>query len=177
MDFLEKDLEDIIWNAQSTREGREKLKSRGLNIQGKVFRQPNLGEYGIPDLVSIVYKNKAAIITIYELKRDEVNVHTLFQSSKYVKGIRILLERFNLNWSSIHVCLIGKRIDINTDFSFLIDMIPHVHVYTYNIEIDGLHFKKKYDFRFSNHEIFDKITPVFKYSEIKEMRNGTDTDD
>ena len=58
MDFLEKDLEDIIWNAQSTREGREKLKSRGLNIQGKVFRQPNLGEYGIPDLVSIVYKKK-----------------------------------------------------------------------------------------------------------------------
>ena len=53
MDFLEKDLEDIIWDASKTNEGRSILSKRGLDIEGKMFRQVSLAEYGRIDLASV----------------------------------------------------------------------------------------------------------------------------
>ena len=40
MDFLEKDLEDIIYNASN-----EQLDKRGLRVRGKRFRQLRIGNY------------------------------------------------------------------------------------------------------------------------------------
>ena len=48
MKFLEKDLEDIIFEAP-----REELAKRGLHIEGKMYRQLRIGNYGIADLVTI----------------------------------------------------------------------------------------------------------------------------
>lgn len=39
MDFLEKDLEDIIWDASKTNEGRSILRKRGLDI---TYHDPTL---------------------------------------------------------------------------------------------------------------------------------------
>lgn len=176
MDFLEKDLEDIIWEAQSTREGRKKLKSRGLDIRGKVFRQFNLGEYGIPDLVSVYYSDRRAIITIYELKKDQINTNTLLQASRYYNAINRLASNMLDDWR-IKVCLIGRNVELNGNFTFLADMIPCVSMYTYEINIDGLFFTMQYGYYLSESPIFDSMKPVFKLQEIREMRNGTNTDD
>lgn len=54
MDFLEKDLEDLIYEASQTEEGRSKLVSRGLYpLRCPLKRQVPLGSYGIADLVEV----------------------------------------------------------------------------------------------------------------------------
>lgn len=63
MDFLEKDLEDIIWNASQTDIGREELKKRGLEIHGKMYRQVNLGDYGRCDLLTISIRRQKRMCT------------------------------------------------------------------------------------------------------------------
>jgi hypothetical protein len=47
MDFLEKDLEDIIFDSPN-----EELRKRGLNIWGKKKRQLNIGNYGRADIIT-----------------------------------------------------------------------------------------------------------------------------
>lgn len=83
MKFLEKDLEDIIFNADN-----ESLQSRGLEIRGFKKRQLNIGNYGIADIVTFERSNyideeyaeyvggenkthSRPIITVYELKKNK----------------------------------------------------------------------------------------------------------
>ena len=48
MRFLEKDLEQIIHES-----GMDQLNERGLPIDGKMFRQMRIGNYGIADLITV----------------------------------------------------------------------------------------------------------------------------
>ena len=84
MKFLEKNLEDIIWEASN-----EKLQERGLNISGKKLRQLRIGNYGIADLVTFdrdyyhtEYLHPFLNITVYELKK---NVEPPRQIEQYIK--------------------------------------------------------------------------------------------
>lgn len=69
MEFLEKDLEDIIWEAYQSEYGKYELFNKGLAISGKMYRQVNLGDYGILDLMTVSINPKDVIISIYELKK------------------------------------------------------------------------------------------------------------
>jgi hypothetical protein len=80
MKFLEKDLEDIIWEASN-----ERLQENGLDISGKKYRQLRIGNYGIADIVSVTKpyyheyfkKHQKGIITIYELKKELIKYASL----------------------------------------------------------------------------------------------------
>lgn len=65
MEFLEKkDLEDIIWEAYQSEYGKYELFNKGLSISGKMYRQVNLGDYGILDLMTVSINPEDVIISI-----------------------------------------------------------------------------------------------------------------
>ena len=158
MNFLEKDLEEIIFTAD-----REILNRRELYISGKLKRQLKIGNYGVADLVEYnrpyyhpqynqVFKGE---ICVYELKKENVSVSSFLQAIGYLQGIKNYLSNRgiadNYNYS---IKLIGKKIDYNSTFIFLDrilsfsnDMIPienesgfNLTLFTYTYEADGIYF-------------------------------------
>ena len=96
MNFLEKDLEQIIYEAD-----KELLAEKGLRVNGKLLRQVRIGNYGIADLVSIRrpyqdtffgYQEKG-LITIYELKKENISVSAFLQAIGYARGIMRWMEQ------------------------------------------------------------------------------------
>lgn len=74
MQFLEKDLENIIWETNN-----KKLQEKGLLIEGKKFRQLRIGNYGICDILTVQRENyylgfSYLNITIYELKKEKAGI-------------------------------------------------------------------------------------------------------
>jgi len=161
MKFLEKDLEQIIFES-----GRDSLRERGLPINGKLFRQLRIGNYGIADLVTFTRpmydgpKRKYFVpgqITIYELKKEQIGIASFLQSLNYVKGIQRYLEKKGKSDKYIiNLVIIGKELDqtgsfcyinhllsINNDYYDLESNISEsgeISFYTYEYNLDGLKF-------------------------------------
>lgn len=138
MTFLEKDLEEIIYNTKN-----ELLQIRGLWIEGKKFRQLKIGNYGISDVITVNrnYEINRLSITIYELKKDAIGVSTFMQAVRYAKGIHSWLRKHKSFEYDLRFALVGKYIDFNTDLVYLPDIYENIELYTYEYEFDGIHFK------------------------------------
>jgi hypothetical protein len=166
--ITEKQLEDFIFNTNT-----EKLYEKGITIDYyKIKRQLKIGNYGVADLVSIrrpsydFYNDGSNVskilykgcITIFELKRDIINVNSLLQASRYLKGIKKYLKKrnFNLDFYDFRIILIGSDLETKGDFVYLLEsldeplyladcsemggMLSDISIYTYNMNIDGLSF-------------------------------------
>lgn len=155
MEFLEKDLEQIIWEASD-----KELRERGLFLLGKRFRQLRIGNYGIADLVTVHRQQKyedfiygKLIITVYELKKDKIGISAFLQALNYCKGISSYLEKREFSDYTLSIVLVGKSIDSSGSFIYLTDLIGNysdnydkgyineINYYTYSYKIDGLSFK------------------------------------
>lgn len=165
MDFLEKDLETIIWESDKT-----KLEDRGLCISGKLFRQLKIGNYGVADLIEVErqsaygdYVDPKLIITVYELKKDKVGISAFLQAVRYCKGISSYLNKREIYDFSFKICLIGKSVDIDGSLIYLTDLINadsdnsnsngyllDVLYYVYEYKIDGLKFEQVSNYRLIN---------------------------
>lgn len=146
MKFLEKDLEDIIYESAKTAQGRESLINRGLDtIEGVNYfsRQVKIGNYGIADLITFWRFEKTIQVSVYELKKDAVNIDTLIQCSRYAKGIkRYMNTRFKGCRIHVNCILIGRYIEESSDWVYLFDsVIKNTTVFTYQYGIDGLNFE------------------------------------
>jgi len=157
MKFIEKDLEDVIYSQLQTEEGREALLARDFPVKDFFYleRQLQIGRYGTADLVTLsraIYFPKIRaheegvpfIITVYELKLNEVGINTLIQTARYAKGIKVYLtKRGLLHLFRFRIILIGRRVDIQ-DWVYLFDILElyeFVEVYEYEYQIDGLFFR------------------------------------
>lgn len=161
MEFLEKNLEDIIWESD-----RSKLKERGLNVFGKAKRQLKIGNYGIADLVCVdrrsihSSKNQSYLdITVYELKRNAIGVSAFFQAIRYCKGIQSYLNQYHPNIEyNLNIVLIGDNVDTTGSFCYIPDLIydrgiefptqqiVSISFYSYKYKIDGIWFEYKCQF-------------------------------
>lgn len=143
MNFLEKDLEDIICKTDN-----QKLYERGLYINGKKLRQVRIGNYGICDLITYDRTHPFALtITIYELKKDEVNEKTFSQVIKYLTGIKSYLSRRKPNLRVIYkIVLVGKTLNNYDSAAFLPSIFPSLDIYTYEYKYDGIYFVNKDNF-------------------------------
>lgn len=155
MNFLEKDLEDIIYENANTESGKDFLANRGLELRGHTFRQVNLGEYGIADLINIstdgckAKNSRILIINIIELKNGVIDGKTLAQAMRYYKAIydlKAYAETYAKNnktsWFNIciHITLIGKS--VTDEIRWILPIIfGYVDVYTYSYKINGLQFE------------------------------------
>lgn len=158
MNFLEKDLEDIIFNSSNNL-----LQQKNLNINGIKKRQVRIGNYGIADIITIskppyenifpgdeeMAHNGEITITIYELKQNKIDANTLMQCFRYKKGVSRYLHKRGFE-AKIEVVLIGRVVETNGDFCYLIGAIEGLHVYTYDYLIDGINFVYQDGFFLSN---------------------------
>lgn len=169
MEFLEKNLEDIICNTDSN-----KLNERGLwCFEGKVFRQLKIGNYGIADVVTVKritqllppsneFVENYLEITIYELKKEKIGLSAFLQAINYTKGIKRFFERRGVN-VIFNIVLIGKDIDLSGSFSYLPDLIgfgipdfeppcsfgfiQNLSYFTYKYEFDGIKFDEQKEYK------------------------------
>jgi hypothetical protein len=160
MNVLEKEIEDIVWEAKGVQ-----LVERGLKLRlGAIkWRQLNLGSYGIADIVTTKlikktnYKGGHEIsewilwVDVIELKKDEINIAAYLQALEYCKGLhRFLRDAINLNVDfsyKFNIILIGKKIDLNSSFCYMADFVENLQVYTYSIDLEkGVRFRSQRGF-------------------------------
>lgn len=153
MQFLENNLEDILYNTDP-----DSIHSRGLeefNPYQHIFRQVNLGRYGIADIITVlIYPNKDVVrkriitITIYELKKDRVDENTFWQAIGYKRGVEEYLLQYNIRNCSINIniILIGKQIQSDNNFCFLFGITDSIKCYTYEYSWDGIIFNEESDY-------------------------------
>lgn len=151
MNFIEKDLEDIIYNTTQSQ-----IRGRGLDclLHDSLYRQVSLSGYGRADLIGVSYSKKNGgmkrrfEITIYECKQDKVDVNTLMQAAGYLGAASDIVETINKNVDLTNtefiykIVLIGKSICTSTNLCFLAQCIPNISVYLYRYEFDGIFFDK-----------------------------------
>lgn len=156
MDISEKELEDMIWSACSSKEGRESLHERGLPVKGTAFRQVNIGRYGIADLLTVSIDRRhyptsprVCRVGVYELKKGEVGIEALGQAIRYKEGITHFLRQLNEDLIfSFTIHLIGSEINQSRDFLSLSKEVSKsdeispsgIHIYQYSLSLDGLNF-------------------------------------
>lgn len=147
MDFLEKDLEDIIY------ENQEVIKKYGLHCfnHSQVLRQVYLGAYGVADLIGIdvsmhrypddTKSYKTLHITIYELKSKKITPNTFSQVARYQRGVLSYREKFvNINSVKCNTVIIGNS--FSKDACYLLNT-SKTDVYLYEYTIDGIHFRRQ----------------------------------
>jgi len=169
MDFLEKDLEDIIWENLG-KENVRKLYDKGLDLFSIIneinssqdiiesplmkYRQLKIGNYGIADIV-LVEKNydygfKGEIVPgidiyIIELKKGKIDLNAIKQTYRYKIGIeRYLRQRgIKLHNIKIYPVVIGKKINEDHDWVYMAESLDNLRVFSYNYAIDGLSFEEE----------------------------------
>jgi hypothetical protein len=148
MNFLEKDLETIIW------ENYERCAEKGLDIgqafyaYGKAYRQMNLAPYGIADLVYIRFapRDNLYYVQVIELKRGKIDSAAYLQAKRYQTAVFGLLDRlrkregldFKVALSSV---LIGNEVELSGDFVFALNTDDSCAAYTYSF--DGIAFRNE----------------------------------
>jgi hypothetical protein len=168
MDFLERDLEEIIYTAD-----RELLNENGLCLTGKMLRQVRIGNYGVADLVCHAkpikppyddcwYKGE---INVIELKNKKVGVSTFFQALNYLKGVQSYLEKRGIDdLYNYRITLIGRYVDLDSSFCYLGDFVKadnmltetyrdsvfNVDIYTYDYDLQGLKFHEVTGYNLQN---------------------------
>jgi len=158
MKFLEKDLEQIIYEQFKSQEGCEALWVRGLVRlkPDKVFSQLRLGNYGISDIISY-YKptvestdgnsviQTSHRIEVFELKKDKVSLSAFIQGIRYCKAVQRFFSKKGYD-VQISLTLIGSEIDLGSDVIYLPDIINSedfiLSLYTYNFDVNGISFKQ-----------------------------------
>lgn len=97
MNFLENDLEEIIYKAN-----KDFLADRGLYLKrGKLFRQLRIGNYGILDLLEFDrprYSKQMKMVIpgvchVLELKKDKIGMSAFLQAVGYARGIQRYLYK------------------------------------------------------------------------------------
>lgn len=150
MKFLECDLEEIIFNTRN-----ELLIDRGLSITGKKRRQLRIGNYGIADIVTLERCSGQILITVFELKKEEIGISAFLQASGYVKGIKSYLDKRGLFKDLdlyFRIVLIGKTLKTQSAYSYLCDILPDLdcvfgnkflYNYSYSYDFDGIVFEEE----------------------------------
>lgn len=158
MNFLEKDLEEVIF--LSTQKEKNTV---GLSLlSGKCKRQLRIGNYGIADLVYFEKVNdfgeSVLRITVCELKKDKAGISAFLQAIRYCKGIQSYLEKRKPNLKFyFNIVLIAKEIDTNSDYIFISDLISNlfdydnrclknIYNYSFKYTLDGIKFKRHYGY-------------------------------
>ena len=167
--FLEKNLEDIIFESDA-----DELSERGLEIYGKLYRQFNLGKYGIADLVLYhkceydIEKRSShradCLVTVFELKRKLIDINALMQAVRYVTGLIFYNKKHYKNYTfQYKIVLIGSEIDSKPEFLYFpeliisnyqntqldIDKIVGIEFVKYSYGLDGINFDYPYPYLYN----------------------------
>lgn len=149
MKFLEKDLEDIIYNSVIDKNMAQFISERGL---GRIFnddrkqvckRQLKINGGGVADIVIFErnpYYKDHIHFSVIELKRGVINKQALYQCQGYVDAISAYLSSRSIKHTSFGY-VIGASVNIELD-NDEIGEIGYIEPYVYSYGLDGLYFNK-----------------------------------
>lgn len=145
-----------------------------------ISRQVVIANYGIADLVSFYhYGNGNILITVYELKKDIIDVKTIAQVSRYMTGIKQYAEcdlrNFNVHIQGI---VIAPEINMKDDTVFLLGQLDYVFAYLAKFSLNKScvfekvpksWFSKDANFSYLNEHLKPRIERFYKdWLEAKE---------
>lgn len=167
MKFLEKDLEQIIFEANP-----KDLKF--INLCSYKKRQLKIPGHGVADLVLFekIYQKHAdnkkckveiedvgLKITVCELKKDKIGISAFLQAIRYCKGLQDYFISRNFFSFIFEIVLIGKDLDKTGSLMYMPDLInistntldsftfdcglKAINFYTYNYDFDGVKFLRE----------------------------------
>lgn len=159
MNFLERNLEDIIFNAPPN-------KLKGLRVPILKKRQLKIGNYGIADIVAVKTEqncpnSRFLRFFVYELKQKEINLSSFIQAVKYAKGIQHYLDKVQKLCTEeykITIVLIGEKVNMS-EFIYLPDIFTFngysdcgvdIELYTYSYDYDGIKFQEHREYSLTN---------------------------
>jgi len=155
--FYEEDLEDLIWEQMQTKEGRHKLRIRGLHIVERALykRQPKLSVYGVPDIV-VVSANRL----------PTTKEHLSKEKSVYHQGFKPLIQIIEL-----------KTVPINNDHIQQVLRYKTAMLEYYSKVVDLYHNSRDSDINIYDPVIecvligpsFDSDKSCFIYNELTEL--------
>jgi len=143
----EKELEDFLYETFRFDYNNSEL-SDYLD-EGGLFRQVNINGYGIIDLIHIsldlpeeAFGYPEIKITIIELKKDQVDIKALEQISRYRTAIvRYISKILDVSKKKlvfkVDGLLIGKGINEQGDFVYLLNNIEWLRLLLYSIDLDS----------------------------------------
>lgn len=173
MQFLEKELEAIIYDSFCDPDVYEKLQKKGLEIHLPYLfkRQLTIGNYGTADFVTLErparfpidmdrFAFEPMVIRVWELKQNTINLESLLQITRYMTGIKSWLINAKKQGRKkyyyprdirIEGILIGRTIDTHSDYVYLFnhfrnsdyEIFGDVRVFTYSYDYDGLSFNEE----------------------------------
>lgn len=155
MDFLEKDLEEILKTTPT-----DKLAEAGLSFfyKSKILTQVKIGNYGVADMITYKRIENCIFIYIVELKKDTIGISAFLQAIRYARGLQryfstrgyeefdgLFLEKRDTYFVSINIVLIGRKLDTGGSFCYYLPSImPYqFKFYSYDYNFDGLKFKSE----------------------------------
>lgn len=142
MEIYEKQLEQVIMQHGGT--FFPMLKS-----PIEVFKQVNIGAYGIADIVAINIidtdpANPVMEVTVFELKRGTITWESVAQVYRYIAGIKQSVPTayqfpYPVTFKAV---VVGKKVDHSLTFPVYY-IADHVELFEYRFEVlEGIHFKK-----------------------------------
>jgi hypothetical protein len=136
VDFLEKNLEDIIF------ENKDIIHMRGFpEIKGDLFRQFVNHNGKRLDLFSVDKSDEnVRNVSIYELKKGKIDHDAYFQLVGYFFDFCVENKKNNYGNFNLQLYLIGSEVDEHVLISA--SLSEFVHIYTYKYEYDGIRFYK-----------------------------------
>lgn len=153
MDFLEKDLEEILHSAN-----QKDIQTRGLwdFEYTRIFRQVELGNYGRADLITFLRNRKYAHkVTVYELKNLTVDAAAYWQLVRYMKAVKTFLISWGChNNVQVSGVLIGRKVDTKSDVCYIPDVNPSVNIFTYDYHLGGMYFQEASDYNLTDKGYF-----------------------
>jgi hypothetical protein len=147
----------MIW--QGITSDRLLLQKKGLHIPDSAhyFKQPNLGSYGVADIAGFWIGRRIGgyrdiFIHVLEIKKDEINVGTFTQALRYCNAVRRMIEQ-HLPYCRVdyRIDLIGKTIDLKSDFAYISDIVTNVNLFTYKLDFsNGITFSRHWGYHQTN---------------------------
>jgi hypothetical protein len=140
MDFLEKDLEEILYTSNMY-----EVQSRGLDLfpYDRIYRQVPIGNYGIADLITVEKAFGRYQVLVYELKNKTINAASFWQVVRYMRGIKHFLSRTKMSQKFIvKGVLLAREVELSGEVCYLPMIQSDIFLYTYQYELSGMRFNR-----------------------------------
>jgi len=162
----EKELEDWIYN-ESEATSINPINNEEIH---SIYRQVDLGSYGVADLVTFLHMPNGMEITIIEVKKENIDVKTFAQLSRYRKGVERYFEGSHDSYCiEIRLIAVAPEIVKNDDSVWLSDLLTSstdFYAFTCNVDLkDGVVFNQTTGWVKSN-EDFNKFHQSIGLAEI-----------
>lgn len=155
----EKELEDWIFN----RANSNKINPISGELIHSIYRQVDLGAYGIPDLITFWYGDGLLEITIIEVKKELITTKAIAQLARYKKAFDVYFSNFE-HEIDLRIFAVAPEMSVGDDTVFLSDLVTDAFSFksfTCSVDLEkGISFKQSHGWHKQN-EVFDKFNTLW----------------